>query len=128
MSTCGVEATVAWLVDGARSAPAPEDVLKELCERLVGTGVPLWRVAVFVRTLHPQVMGRRFLWRADEAVAVTEAVHAFTAEEAYRASPVAQVYATGVGLRRRLADPDCPLDFPILRELRDEGATDYVIL
>jgi adenylate cyclase len=34
---------------------------------------------------------------------------------------------TGQGLRRRLADPDCPLDFPVLAELRDgEGVTDYL--
>jgi adenylate cyclase len=35
-------------------------VLAELCSRLVASGIELWRVAVFVRTLHPQVMGRRF--------------------------------------------------------------------
>ena len=54
-------AIVAWLIDGARSGAAPEEVLAELCERLVACGVPLWRVGVFVRTLHPEVMGRRLL-------------------------------------------------------------------
>ena len=28
--------------------------------------------------------------------------------------------------RRRLADPACPMDYPVLADLRAEGATDYV--
>ena len=32
-----------WLIDGARSAAAPQQVLAVLCERLVAAGVPLWR-------------------------------------------------------------------------------------
>src|SRR5208282_502499 len=40
-------------------------------------------------------------------------------------SPFTTVYATRQPLRRRLADSGCPDDFPILRELRAEGATDY---
>ena len=52
-----VSATAAWLVDGARSASNSQDVLAELCARLVDDGLPLWRVAVFVHTLHPEIMG-----------------------------------------------------------------------
>jgi len=33
----------------------------------------LWRVSVFVRTLHPQVMGRRFSWQLNSSVKITEA-------------------------------------------------------
>jgi adenylate cyclase len=29
-------------------------------------------------------------------------------------------------VRRRLADADCPIDFPMLRELQDEGVSDYL--
>jgi adenylate cyclase len=61
MNHADVRATAKWLIDGARSAPHPQQVLAQLCERLVACGIPLWRVAVFVRTLHPQVMGRRFI-------------------------------------------------------------------
>jgi adenylate cyclase len=65
-----VGATAAWLVDGARSASSSQDVLAELCARLVDDGLPLWRVAVFVNTLHPEIMGRRFLWRPGAEVEV----------------------------------------------------------
>ena|SRR5215471_19134252 len=60
-----IRAIADWLIDGARSAPLPQDVLSQLCDRLVACGIPLWRVAVFVNTLHPQIIGRRFIWRPD---------------------------------------------------------------
>src|SRR5262249_39558762 len=55
-------ATAQWLIDGARSTAEPAAVLAELCDRLVEGGVPLARAGVFVRTLHPQLLGRSFIW------------------------------------------------------------------
>ena len=68
-----IGAVAEWLIDGARSAPLPQQILAQLCDRLVACGIPLWRVAVFVRTLHPNVMGRRFAWRPGAEVEVREA-------------------------------------------------------
>lgn len=127
MAACDTSTVVEWLVDGARSALAPGQMLTELSERLIGCGIPLWRVAVFVRTLHPQVMGRRFLWRPDTGASVAEAGHEAVEDEEYRTSPVVEVYRTGAALRRRLADANCTIDFPILAELRGEGVTDYLL-
>src|SRR5215813_7147248 len=67
MATNDIRPVVDWLVDGARSTMQAHGVLAELCDRLVGCGIPLWRVAVFVRTLHPHIMGRRFVWRMQGA-------------------------------------------------------------
>src|ERR1700747_221114 len=99
------------LIDGARSAPLPQQVLAQLCERLVACGIPLWRVAVVVRTLHPNVMGRRFVWRPGAEVETSEAPFALLESAEFRDSPVARVYETGTAIRRRLADRDCALDF-----------------
>jgi adenylate cyclase len=119
---------VDWLIDGARDAPTPESVLGELCRRLLADGVPLERANVFVRTLHPSIMGRRFFWRRDaEGVAVSEPSFEFLDTDEYRRSTVAVVTTTGRELRRWLADPNCADDFPVLRTLRDEGVTDYLI-
>jgi len=122
---CDIGPVVTWLVDGARSAPSSEDVLTGLCERLLACGIPLWRVAVFVRTLHPDLLGRRFLWRHGEGTSVTEAAHERDETEEFRKSPVIRVAAAGVAIRRRLADPDCPSDYAVLDEFRAEGVTDY---
>jgi adenylate cyclase len=115
-----------WLINGARSAPDPQLVLAELCTRLTGCDIPLWRVAVFVRTLHPYVIARRFLWRPDTEVEVKEYPFDIVDTDEFRDSPVAHVYATGEPIRRRLADTDCSIDFPMLHDLRTEGVTDYL--
>ncbi len=121
-----IGAVVDWLIDGARSAPQPQQILTQLSERLIACGIPLWRVAVFVRTLHPNVMGRRFLWRPDAEVELTEAPFELLETEYFRDSPIARVYQTGEPIRRKLADPDCPADFPVLADLRAEEVTDYL--
>ncbi|MGA2793672.1 MAG: adenylate/guanylate cyclase domain-containing protein, partial [Roseiarcus sp.] len=118
----------AWLVDGARSASRSEDVLTELCNRLVDCGLPLWRVAVYVNTLHPEILARRFVWRPGAAAGVQEAPFEMAADDRYRTSPITQVRATGEAIRRRLADPDCPMDFKFLSEMREEQVTDYLVM
>jgi adenylate cyclase len=123
-----IRAITDWLIDGARSAPLPQDVLSQLSERLVACGIPLWRVAVFVNVLHPQIIGRRFIWRPGADVEISEGRFGLFDTPEFRENPVARVYATRTALRRRLADPDCAMDFPILQELRAEGVTDYVAL
>jgi adenylate cyclase len=121
-----IRSVVDWLTDGARSGSLSEDVLAELCRRMVDGGIPLWRVAVFVNTLHPDVIGRAFIWQFDTGVKVSAATYDILETDDYRTSPVVAVYNTRQPIRRRLADADCPEDFPIIHGLRAEGATDYV--
>jgi adenylate cyclase len=102
----------------------PQDVMAGLGARLLAAGLPLHRVALFVRTLHPDVMGRRFLWRPDTPVEITDGSYDFLASDTFQKSSVRPVMEQGRTIRRRLADPACPLDFLILEELRAEGVTD----
>ena len=60
-----IKTVVDWLAGGATSAARSEDVLGQLCGRLLECGLPLWRVAVFVNTLHPDIMGRSFVWQVQ---------------------------------------------------------------
>ena len=87
--------------------------------------MPLSRVAVFVTTLHPDVMGRRFLWKADSGVTTSEALFEQAETEDFRESPFATVYNTRKSIRYRLAAGEYP-DIPLLRDLISEGTTDYV--
>jgi adenylate cyclase len=122
-----VAAVVDWLVDGARTARRPQDVLAQLCARLLACGLPLHRVAVFVTTLHPDVMGQRFLWRQGEEVAISEAPHTILETDTYQRSPVRIVFATGQPMRLQIEAADCPQDYDIVEELRAEGVSDYLI-
>jgi adenylate cyclase len=68
-----LSATITWLTEGARTASKPQDVLQQLCSQLSAAGLAIDRAAVFVTTLHPSVMGRRFLWNPGDDVKVDEA-------------------------------------------------------
>ena len=57
-----------WLIEGGRSAAGPSGFMAECCERMVAAGLPLWRVGVFVRTLHPEIYGRSFVWKPGAKV------------------------------------------------------------
>ena len=124
-----VESIVAWLDEGAPPAQRPQDVLQQFCLRLIDLGISLYRVAVFVRTLHPNVLGRGFIW--NEPTNVVEVITApleMQESEQYLKSPVRVVFNQHVALRRRIEGHKGSLDFPILDDLRKEGATDFVAL
>ncbi|MEM7026150.1 MAG: adenylate/guanylate cyclase domain-containing protein, partial [Pseudomonadota bacterium] len=118
---------VAWLIEGALSAEQPQDVLAQMCDRLLACGLPLHRVAVFVQTLHPDVMGRRFVWRPGEPVDVSDGLHSLLATDTYRLSPFPDIHRTRQAIRRKIEDPNCPQDYNIIEELRAEGITDYLM-
>ena len=125
MASSHINSVAAWLTDGARSAQSSEGVLTELCGRLAACGLPLWRVSVFVRTLHPEFLGRQFLWTDGQGTQVKSAPFARREDADFRQSPVVRVIATGLPIRRRLAEPGDAADFTVLGEFRAQGATDY---
>ena len=100
MDPSGTQAVVDWLMDGARSTPLAQEVLSEICQRLTACGLPLWRAVVFVRTLHPQIVGRRFVWRPDTGTVVTDGSFDLLDRDVFRNSPMTHVTETGEAFRR----------------------------
>jgi adenylate cyclase len=122
-------AIAGWLLREGRRIGNPEELLDELCRRLLDSGVPIDRVGLHARTLHPLVAGTRVLWRSGEqAIEETAYAHGPELDAAFQKSPLYAVYSTGRPVRRRLEGPDAVLDFPVLAELRDEGITDYLLV
>jgi adenylate cyclase len=116
-----------WLIDGASSAASPSRIMAETCERLVQAGLPLWRVGVFVRTLHPDIFGRSFVWRPGAEVVVTPADFDIRDSQQFITSPLAILYHRGQEVRYRLDDP-ASQRFPFFDDMRAEGVTDYIAL
>ena len=116
-----------WLVDGARSAPNPPRMMAETCERMVAAGLPLWRVGVFVRTLHPDIAGRNLIWRPGTEVEVGSANYDMLTSAEFLNNPLAIVFAEVREVRSRMDGPDSRR-FPLFDELRAEGVTDYIAL
>jgi adenylate cyclase len=116
-----------WLLQVGRLAGSADELLGGLCELLVSRGVPLERVGLHGRLLHPQLAGVRLLWR--RGIGAEETLYAYDVAEsgAYEKSPLYKVYTTAEIVRRRLSEPPADDDFPILPELRAEGFTDYLV-
>jgi adenylate cyclase len=127
MDTVALQKLTEWLVDGARSAPNPPQLMTETCERLVAAGVPLWRVGVFVRTLHPDIVGRNFVWRPGAEVVVGSANYDMLDSDEFRSSPLAIVFGEAREIRARMDGPDAKR-FPLFDDLREEDVTDYIAL
>jgi uncharacterized protein (DUF427 family)/class 3 adenylate cyclase len=120
---------VDWLLRDAWEATSVPELLSRLARQLRAAGIPVARATLIERTLHPQVLGTAHLWSRDaDGVASEELSHEVGAEESFLASPFVPIFAGRGGVRRRLEGPDARLDFPILRELRDAGATDYAAM
>jgi adenylate cyclase len=67
-------------------------MMAECSERLVQAGLPLWRVGVFVRTLHPEIIGWSFIWKPGEEVHVGTVDFNFRATPEFTFSPLAVVF------------------------------------
>src|ERR1700689_4026514 len=88
-----------WLIDGARSAASPSHMMGETCERLVQAGLPLWRVGVFVQTLHPGIFGVSFIWRQGAEVVFGSADSDPRDSPQFKNSPLAVLYDEGREVR-----------------------------
>jgi len=127
MNKAEFQTIVDWLIDGARSAPGPTQLMAQACERSVKAGLPLWRVAVFVRTLHPDLYGVAFYWKPGADVVVNNADFDPLQTQQFRDSPLSILYESGREVRYRLDDPDSRR-FPFFDDMRAEGVTDYLAL
>lgn len=118
-----------WVENFGRYTDGIPSLISEVCNRFAANGLPLERVSIVMRTLHPQIAVSGYMWRAGvEELSQFTGDHQSQSRESYRDSPVRTIFEGSPGLRRRLADPDCPRDFPILVDLDSEGVTDYLIL
>jgi adenylate cyclase len=127
MNAPELQKIIDWLIDGARSAPSPPQLMVETGERLVRAGLPLWRVGVFVRTLHPDIFGRSFVWRRGAEVVMGSANFDVRDSDEYRSSPLSVLYSTQKEVRRRLSDSAAIDNSPFLADMRQEGVTDYIV-
>jgi adenylate cyclase len=127
MNTVELQKLIDWLIDGARSVVGSPQWLSEIGERLIAAGVPLWRTGVFIRTLHPEIFGRNFIWKPGSNVEIGTVDFKILGSPDFHNSPLAIVFQQGLEVRARVDDPRSGR-FPIIADLRAEGVTDYTAL
>ena len=128
-AAAGSNPFVDWLVRKAPHAKTPGDLVEGFANMLVEAGMPLWRLRVLIRTLHPQLLGSIYSWLSDQDdISVHHPSYEVLNKQEYQASPFAVILRGEGGIRRRLDGPAPKLDFTILEELHGQGATDYVAM
>jgi len=118
-----------WLLREAAYLTTPEEFTLALANKLREQGVYLSRMAVMVWSLHPMIAGKNFVWKKEGNEINTYAPsYEIYDHPKYQNSPLRHVSNGMGGVRHRIGG-DHPTDaFPILEDLRKEGATDYVAM
>src|ERR1700686_4142738 len=124
-----IAAIIDWLGSPAQHAPTLAREFDEFAWRMLAAGFPLLRVTLQLRTLHPQYLGANFVWWRTTGRTVFRLVtHEVQDLYGHEDNPVRRVQVAGETVRRRVDVADDALDFPILHDLKAEGATDYFAL
>jgi adenylate cyclase len=115
-----------WFVTEAYRIADTGQLIAAAGEQLVAAGIPLYRLAYFQLTLHPEFAGKAYTWRRGYGVEVSEATHGLMERSEYLDNPLPPVFEQRRTVRVRLeaAEPQAP----ILKQLKQDGATDYVAL
>jgi len=124
-----VDGVIEWLTMSARYNPSLIAGFDEFAWHMLAAGFPLLRMTLHVRTLHPQYLGASFVWwRTTGQTTQTLVAHEVEDMVEHESNPVWRVARGGETLRRRIDVPDNELDFPVLHELKAQGASDYFAL
>jgi adenylate cyclase len=106
------------------------DLLAQACEQLLGHGIPLWRVSLSMRAIDPTVRALSFVWRPGTDVATDETPYMAADEDeaAYGRSPIVYMLSHDLQVHCWQLERGEGCDvIPILAELRQQGATHYVM-
>jgi adenylate cyclase len=116
-----------WLLSEGPQIDSHVELFDELCWRLLGVGVPLWRATLYMGTLHPLIRGIGARWlRELKVIEEFHILYGADATDEYLRSPIRAAIEDGTPFRRRLVE-ETP-EYPLLSKLRMAGATDYFAL
>jgi adenylate cyclase len=116
-----------WLLTEGPNVDSEIELFDELCWRLLGDSVPLWRASLHIGILHPQIrgIGARW-WRDRKVIEDYRVLHGSEDTDEYRLSPIRLTTERGTPFRHHL---DAPLtEYPLLEKIRQAGGTDYLAL
>ena len=115
-----------WMIDGARPSADAREIITGICDGLADLQVGIDRFMLFIYTLHPNLLGTRFRWIRGEGVDVAHAKMGTFSQEEYTSNPLPHVVEDQLTIRRHLERADCPEDYNIINDLREQGFTDYL--
>ena len=118
-----------WLVDRSLGDVDILEMFSTMCMKMIGVGIPIVRARLIWPTLHPLFQAETVIWNKGEEPELEQFAHQDNASEAWNRSPLKFVIDNDLDtLRRELDGPNELLDFELLKELKAEGFTDYLLL
>ena len=129
-ATDAVQEISDWLIGQGLADGGYDDLLDQFCERLNAGGISVQRSMMAMRTLHPTIDARGFIWRRGGKIDIEDFTTDRGPTQAFLDSPLAYLLQNRDirEVRRPLTGPNATFDFPVLEELRDDGITDYMIM
>lgn len=117
---------IGWLLEKGRFCATTADLLTGYAGQLVAAGLPLDRLNLVVRVIHPLEFSHAYYWTRDGGE-TQDIARPYGLQDTgfFLDSPVAPIFSGAPPIRRRLDDPAQPPDFPILDELAAGGFVDY---
>ncbi|MGV1837124.1 adenylate/guanylate cyclase domain-containing protein [Rhizobium rhizogenes] len=117
-----------WLIQDTREQRFIDNILVDLCERLRAAGVPVGRATLHFRTLHPQWLGARILWRTGlEEADITTFSYGVEKTPQFLLSPMNEIFNGALEVRQQLEQPGPGgFAYALYDEMRAEGLTEYI--
>jgi len=114
-----------WLLQAGQRLASLGQIIKELGPRLVAAGLPVARIRVNFRTLHPEIVASAYVWTAESGIRENRVGHGLVNSDAYLGSPIQTMFEELREVHHRLLDTDLSAAHSILQELQNDGYGDY---
>lgn len=118
-----------WILREAAYCPSRRELVALLGAKFIEAGIEVSRMNITIWSLHPEIAGVIYRWRRDTGeVIIAEPSHEIFDNPIYINSPLRMVKQGLGGVRQPLNVENTEFKFPIMEDLKAEGATDYVAM
>ena len=118
-----------WLVERSLGTSDIVELFEAVCQKMIGVGIPLARARLVWPTLHPLFQAETVIWNRGNPPELEQFEHQDNASDAWIRSPLKYVLDNNLDiLRRELTGPNELLDFELLKQLKEDGYTDFLLM
>jgi adenylate cyclase len=105
----------------------PAAFIERLMNKVLQTGIPVWRVYIGLQLIHPQLTAMGYMWRRGEKVQSIARAYGIQFTPSYIGSPMQEAREQGRSVRYHMKDVG--EDHHVtLRDVKADGGTDYYAL
>ncbi len=118
-----------WILREAIYCTSRRELVRLLAEKFIQAGIEISRLNITIWSLHPEIAGINYRWHRNTGeVTINEPGHEIFSNPDFINSPLNLVTKGLGGVRQPLDVDEAEFEFPIMEDLKAEGATDYVAM